>query len=149
MACTAMGERRVAGMQFDLVEARWGAQGLDHMLLLLAEDIVQHAAISARNPFARVVPEQALTPDQLEAARERVLGEPEPVSDASDSATLCERVAAYLNAVQRDDTDGQKRVLTQIRNGRPGDLYAVREITLELAALYSPDAHTPPTPPPT
>ncbi|MET7621315.1 hypothetical protein [Streptomyces sp. NPDC005408] len=142
------------------VAAQWGTQGLDFVLLLLAEDVVRHAPSSARNDFARVVPEQALTPAQYEELKGRVLavlpGTAFGVSDmdtlcrlVSDMDTLCRLVSDYLAEVERGDAEGQTRILAEIRRGQPDDPHAVREITLELAVLYSPDAHSPPSPPAT
>jgi hypothetical protein len=150
MACTASGERRVPRLLQRTVDRKWGAQGLDFVLLLLAQEVVQHADGSVRNAFAKVIPEKVLDRVQYEELTARLLApHAEAESSVSDINMLCQVVADYLNAVQRDDVDEQDRIVSPHRHGQPGDLATVREIVLELAALHSPSAQAPPSPPAT
>ncbi|MFD4243693.1 hypothetical protein ACFWP3_19160 [Streptomyces sp. NPDC058525] len=141
-------DRRVAELFHRTVVSRWGSLGADHVLFLLAEDIVENAGSNARNAFARVTADTAFTPAQFEAMRERIISPTQRrASGTSRGDVVFELVAAFLNAVQRVDAEGQARVLSQLRRGEPGDHDAARDILLELAALHSPAAQTPPSPP--
>lgn len=117
-----------------------GRQGIDQVLLILAEEVLAHAPDHSRNKFARVVPETALDRDAYDQLRQRVstLNAHAALGGVSDMDVLCHWAAAYLNAVQRDDPSQQCRVLSEVNESKPADRRAVHEIILGLASRFAP-----------
>ncbi|GAA1924342.1 hypothetical protein [Streptantibioticus ferralitis] len=150
-AAAAMVERAAAGDQRavnsigSVVEAQFGAGGLAYLMLQFAEDVVQYAPDEVRNPFAKVQPGLALTAEQFEALADLV--HPDWLSHAAGCgkspapmAVIFDHVAAYLRAVQRQDTSGMVQVVRTVAEGHPTDRAMMFETVLALASMYSPAA---------
>ncbi|MFE3608371.1 hypothetical protein [Streptomyces goshikiensis] len=143
IGCAAMPEYRMVYVLLKAVALGWGEQGMDHVMFLLAQDVVEHAPSAARNAFAKVTADAALGTSDREAleCRLREGGLPEG-ADMDALYTLAEK---YLDAVWRDEPADRQRVVSRLRAS--GRLPAARMIVLAMAAIHAPEAGARPTPP--
>ena len=130
------------------VTASWGAAGIGYLLILWSMEVVDCAPAEVRNPFGKIRPESVVSaPDFAEMIRRirsnyadataRGITIPHSPSDPDRTAIL-NHVAAYLNAVQREDHAAGRLVLQDLQKGPQLDFDAMREVILTMAARFSP-----------
>ncbi|MCQ4079711.1 hypothetical protein NGB36_03650 [Streptomyces sp. RB6PN25] len=137
----ATGENTKADRIAFLVRDRLGAVGIGYLLLVLAEQITDHAPAEVRNVLSKVCPELALIGEEFDsiARRARSFVPHAPCRrPPTDRAVISAYVADYLSAVQRQDMGAMAQVMRRIESGNVADWAVTYEIILALAAMYSP-----------
>ena len=141
---TAANDHRGAHQMGTMVFTRYGEAGVAVLMAASAEEIIQHAPASVRNPYARVQPELALTPDEFQVIVHRILSD--WAGDSTRAPATEEQhyraVAHYLTAVQRQDVDAVNQLVQLIgRQGHPTDFPVLYDTLRVIATRCSPLAN--------
>ncbi|WP_331720572.1 hypothetical protein OG851_42265 (plasmid) [Streptomyces sp. NBC_00161] len=142
IGCAALREYRMVDMLMGEVARNWGEDGEEHVTFLMAQDIVENAAPSARNAYAKVTAGTALTPEDRKELEKRIHRQ---LAGCEDMEMLYALTEDFLNAVWRDEPSDRKRAVSAAR--AYGGASALRTILLAIAVNHAPEAQSGPTPP--